>query len=70
MTLNEFEPKYKTLEVINFSKGTVQLLELNVARYLYGEEYNVVSVRNYDRSKRTSIIIKKAKKGEKNGTGR
>lgn len=62
MRLRNYKPKYSTIELINASDGTMMLIDFNEAVKLWGG-YFVRSVRDYDRTKTTSIIVTRGKSG-------
>lgn len=69
MTVEEFEPKYPVYEVANLSKGTFSMMTRKQAIERYGN-YEIVSVKDYDRTRTTSIIIRKPRKHDRAGIQR
>lgn len=60
MLLKDYEPKYYMIELINMSDGFMKLLHVKIAKYKYGD-YEIVSVKDFDSTESTSIIIKRAR---------
>lgn len=69
MTVEEFEPKYPVYELINYSEGTFSMMTKTEAVERYGK-YEIVSVKDYDRTMTTSIIIRKPRKHDRAGIQR
>lgn len=61
MKLGEYTPKYRTIELIVMNRigiPTLRMVDIDTAKKEFGN-FEIRSVRDYDRTKKTSIIIER-----------
>lgn len=65
MKLNEYKPKYQMIELIVMNRigiPTLRVVDIDTAKKEFGN-FEIRSVRDYDRAKTTSIIVTRGKSG-------
>lgn len=64
MKLGEYKPKYRTIELIVMNRigmQSLRLVDIETAKKEFGN-FEIRSVRDYDRTKTTSIIVTRGKR--------
>lgn len=64
MKLNEYKPKYQMIELIVMNRigmQSLRLVDIDTAKKEFGN-FEIRSVRDYDRTKTTSIIVTRGKR--------